>query len=104
MYAVFRIGHFPSESDSETMLKVLKWGVVPLNLKGHGMTPHSLCCARINSPQFIHRFNHMHNEVVGDKMRVVDESLSLPSARRACETVGFRRHTYPCDSSCMLQE
>ena len=26
---VFRIGHFPSESDSETMLKVLKWGVVP---------------------------------------------------------------------------
>ena len=47
---VFRIGHFPSESDSETMLKVLKWGVVPLNLKGHGMTPHSLCWARINSP------------------------------------------------------
>ena len=54
---VFRIGHFPSESDSETMLKVLKWGVVPLNLKGHGMTPHSLCWARINSPQFIRRFN-----------------------------------------------
>ena len=54
---VFRIGHFPSESDSETMRKVLKWGVVPLNLKGHGMTPHSLCWARINSPQFIHRFN-----------------------------------------------
>ena len=31
---VFRIGHFPSESDSETMLKVLRWVVVPLNLKG----------------------------------------------------------------------
>ena len=57
MYAVFRIGHFPSESDSETMLKVLKWGVVPLNLKGHGMTPHSLCWARTNSPVNIRRFN-----------------------------------------------
>ena len=41
------------------MLKVLKWGVVPPNLKGHGMTPHSLCWARINSPQFINRFNSM---------------------------------------------
>ena len=60
MYAVFRIGHFPSESDSETMRKVLKWGVVPLNLKGHGMTPHSLCWARINSPQFIRRFNYTY--------------------------------------------
>ena len=48
MYAVFRIGHFPSESDSETMLKVLKWGVVPLNLKGHDMTPHSLCWVSTN--------------------------------------------------------
>ena len=57
MYAVFRIGHFPSESDSETMLKVLKWGVVPLNLKGHGMTPHSLCWARINSPELVSHFN-----------------------------------------------
>ena len=65
MYAVFRIGHFPSESDSETMLKVLKWGVVPLNLKGHGMTPHSLRWARINSPQFIRRFNSMPTALNG---------------------------------------
>ena len=40
------------------MRKVLKWGVVPLNLKGHGMTPHSLCWARINSPVNIDRFNY----------------------------------------------
>ena len=55
---VFRIGHFPSESDSETMLKVLKWGVVPLNLKGHDMTPHSLCWVSTNARLNIHRFNH----------------------------------------------
>ena len=58
MYAVFRIGHFPSESDSETMLKVLKWGVVPLNLKGHDMTPHSLCWVSTNARLNIHRFNY----------------------------------------------
>lgn len=40
------------------MLKVLKWGVVPLNLKGHGMTPHSLCWARTNSPVNIRDFNY----------------------------------------------
>ena len=45
------------------MRKVLKWGVVPLNLKGHGMTPHSLCWARINSPQFIRRFNHKYYKI-----------------------------------------
>ena len=49
---------FPFESDSETMRKVLKWGVVPLNLKGHGMTPHSLCWARMNSPELVSHFNH----------------------------------------------
>ena len=59
MYARFQDrALFPSESDSETMLKVLKWGVVPLNLKGHGMNPHSLCWARTNSPEFIRRFNY----------------------------------------------
>ena len=39
------------------MRKVLKWGVVPLNLEGHGMDPHSFSWARINSPVNIRRFN-----------------------------------------------
>ena len=39
------------------MRKVLKWGVVPLNLEGHGMNPHSLCWARTDSPVNIRRFN-----------------------------------------------
>ncbi len=48
---------FPFESDSGTMRKVLNWGVVPLNLKGHAMTPHSLCWARMNSPELVSHFN-----------------------------------------------
>ena len=36
-----KFGMMPSESALGTMLKVLKWGVVPLDLKGHDMTPHS---------------------------------------------------------------
>ena len=78
---VFRIGHFPSESDSETMLKVLKWGVVPLNLKGHGMTPHSLCWARTNSPQFIHRFNSKWQPALFSIMRPL--LYRLPAQARA---------------------
>ena len=50
-----RIDTFPFESDSGTMRKVLKWGVVPLNLEGHGMNPHSLCWARTDSPVNIRR-------------------------------------------------
>ena len=52
-----RIDTFPFESDSGTMRKVLKWGVVPLNLEGHGMNPHSLCWAMTNAPVNIRRFN-----------------------------------------------
>ena len=55
----FGFAHFPSESDSETMLKVLKWGVVPLNLKGHDITPHSFCWARMNSRELVSHFNYM---------------------------------------------
>ena len=50
---------FPSESDSETMRKVLKWGVVPLNLEGHGMDHHSFSWASTNSPVNIRDFNHI---------------------------------------------
>ena len=46
------------KSDSGTMRKVLKWGVVPLNLEGHGMDPHSFSWARTNSPVNIRDFNH----------------------------------------------
>ena len=53
-----RIDTFPFESDSGTMRKVLKWGVVPLNLEGHGMDPHSFSWAKINSPEYIRDFNH----------------------------------------------
>ena len=58
-FAFCKMGHFPSESDSETMRKVLKWGVVPLNLKGHGMTPHILCWVSTNSPELVSHFNHI---------------------------------------------
>ena len=81
MYAVFRIGHFPSESDSETMLKVLKWGVVPLNLKGHGMTPHSLCWARMNSPVNIHRFNSFGGALMLFRVVFPLTPLQVPAAR-----------------------
>ena len=54
-----RIDTFPSESDSGTMRKVLKWGVIPLNLEGHGMDPHSFSWASTNSPVNIRRFNSM---------------------------------------------
>ena len=57
-YGPLRIDTFPSESDSGTMRKVLKWGVVPLNLEGHGMDPHSFSWARTNSPVNIRDFNH----------------------------------------------
>ena len=40
------------------MRKVLKWGVVPLNLEGHGMNPHSFSWASTNSPVNIRDFNH----------------------------------------------
>ena len=56
-FGPLRIDTFPSESDSETMRKVLKWGVVPFNLEGHGMDPYSFSWARINSPVNIRRFN-----------------------------------------------
>ena len=36
------------------------------------MTPHSLCWARINSPQFIHRFNHITNLMHSTCMHMTD--------------------------------
>ena len=39
------------------MRKVLKWGVVPLNLYDMACTPHSLCWARINSPELVSHCN-----------------------------------------------
>ena len=59
------IDTFPSESDSGTMRKVLKWGVIPLNLEGHGMDPHSFSWASTNSPVNIRRFNSSKNYALG---------------------------------------
>ena len=53
-----KFGMMPSESALGTMLKVLKWGVVPLNLKGHDMTPHSLCKKRTKPQRIYGCFNH----------------------------------------------
>ena len=55
-----KFGMMPSESALGTMLKVLKWGVVPLNLKGHDMTPHSLCKKRIKPQRIYGCFNHKY--------------------------------------------
>ena len=59
------------------MRKVLKWGVIPLNLEGHGMDPHSFSWARINSPVNIRRFNHTLLLVVWLKSRMFTGELVL---------------------------
>ena len=66
------------------MRKVLKWGVVPLNLEGHGMDHHSFTWASTNSPVNIRRFNstsarprHKKRERVGYGVSLLKYSRTI---------------------------
>ena len=63
------------------MRKVLNWGVVPLNLKGHAMTPHSLCWAMTNAPELVSHFNHTgRGEINPGQARLEINPIMIPNA------------------------